>query len=104
MIESTTLDQLMDIRGAIRDWLEKNGYAGLSFDDCGCRLDDLIPCGLTDNALVCNPFKVVRADDLKEARRMAATPVFSRCFKCGERVVVTTDGRYYCQNCGYENG
>jgi hypothetical protein len=32
----------------LRTWLGENGYDGLyapDLDNCGCRLDDLCPCG-----------------------------------------------------------
>lgn len=28
----------------MKKWLEQNGYGGLYDDDCGCSLDDLMPC------------------------------------------------------------
>ena len=35
----------------IRKWLEQQGYDGLYNDEhqCGCLLDDLMPCGYTDD-------------------------------------------------------
>ena len=27
------------------EWLNQNGYDGLYGDECGCFIDDLIPCG-----------------------------------------------------------
>ena len=42
MSESTGPNTL----GMIRDYLQRNGFDGLYLDDeCGCRLDDLFPCG-----------------------------------------------------------
>ena len=35
----------MDVIGMIRQWLIAHGYSGLCWDDCGCALDDLCPCG-----------------------------------------------------------
>lgn len=35
----------------LADWLKANGYGGLfSEGDCGCSIDDLMPCGQ------CSPF------------------------------------------------
>ena len=40
----------MDVRSIVKDWLETHGYGGLYESDfeCGCELDDLMPC---DNPL-----------------------------------------------------
>ncbi len=29
----------------VKQWLEANGYGGLYDEECGCSLDDLMPCG-----------------------------------------------------------
>ncbi len=29
----------------VADWLRAHGYDGLAGEDCGCALDDLMPCG-----------------------------------------------------------
>lgn len=31
----------------VETWLRANGYDGLYSDDCGCEVDDLMPCGET---------------------------------------------------------
>jgi hypothetical protein len=36
--EMTTLD-------IIKQYLEANGYDGLAGEECGCFIDDLVPCG-----------------------------------------------------------
>lgn len=35
----------MTVKDIVLEYLTKNGYGGLRFDECGCFLDDLIPCG-----------------------------------------------------------
>ncbi len=35
----------MDCKEIIEEYLKKNGYDGLVGDECGCCLDDLMPCG-----------------------------------------------------------
>ena len=32
------------IREIAKQWLTQNGYEGLAGDDCGCEVDDLMPC------------------------------------------------------------
>lgn len=34
----------MNIEEIVKAWLEANGYDGLANDECGCDLDDLMPC------------------------------------------------------------
>lgn len=37
---------MITIRDIVRDFLQKNKYDGLCFDDCGCNIEDgLMPCG-----------------------------------------------------------
>ncbi len=34
----------MNIRQIVERWLRTNEYDGLCSDDCGCEVDDLMPC------------------------------------------------------------
>ena len=34
----------MTVKELVKEHLEKNGYDGLCRDDCGCGLDDFMPC------------------------------------------------------------
>ena len=34
----------MTVQEIVKDYLEKCGYDGLCRDDCGCGLDDFMPC------------------------------------------------------------
>lgn len=37
---------LMNVKEIIIEYLEKNGYEGISCEDeCGCEISDLFPCG-----------------------------------------------------------
>ena len=49
----------MTIRELIAKYLRDNGYDGLAGDECGCGLDDLMPC---DNPLECVPGHAVPCD------------------------------------------
>lgn len=35
----------MTIPEIVTEWLKARGYDGLAGDECGCKLDDLMPCG-----------------------------------------------------------
>jgi len=38
----------------VYEWLQLNGYSGLITEGCGCRLDDLFPCG-SEGVEKCEP-------------------------------------------------
>lgn len=38
----------MELYKLVKDWLLTNGYTGLCSDECGCELDDLMPCDEPD--------------------------------------------------------
>jgi len=35
----------MQVTEIVKDWLKSHGYDGLYTDECGCRIEDLAPCG-----------------------------------------------------------
>lgn len=37
----------------VRSYLEQNGYDGLFCEECGCSLDDLMPCGRNEWSWSC---------------------------------------------------
>jgi hypothetical protein len=39
------MTDLAKVQDIVRAYLEDNGYDGLAEDDCGCWLNDLMPCG-----------------------------------------------------------
>jgi hypothetical protein len=43
----------MTAKEIIIKYLKDNGYDGLYDDDCGCGIDDLMPCG--NSPYYCNP-------------------------------------------------
>ena len=48
----------MTVKGIINIWLQMYGYDGLyrDGDECaGCRLDNLMPCGLDSDQTLCHP-------------------------------------------------
>ena len=43
------------VKDILIEWLEANGYTGIHSDECGCSIDDLCPCCLSDNIINCEP-------------------------------------------------
>ena len=39
----------MTVKEIVKEYLEKNGYDGLCGENCGCGLDDFMPCGMFAN-------------------------------------------------------
>lgn len=83
----------MTIRQIIETYLRENHFDGLFCDECGCDLDDLMPCS-SEGALSCQPgYKHpcdceeghayhVRPDCLHQPNTpaVAGDPIF--CIKC----------------------
>ncbi|WP_294043259.1 hypothetical protein, partial [Thiolapillus sp.] len=42
-----------DCRDMVAAYLREHGFDGLFCDECGCSLDDLMPCGTNDWAWAC---------------------------------------------------
>jgi len=40
-LDAEGYDRVVDV---VRQWLEDHEYTGLCGEECGCRLDDLMPC------------------------------------------------------------
>jgi hypothetical protein len=53
----------MNVEKIVKDYLKKNGFDGLCTEDCGCRNDDLMPCG--EGFINCVPGHLVSAEDAK---------------------------------------
>jgi hypothetical protein len=53
----------MDVKGIVKEYLENNGFDGLCTEDCGCRNDDLMPCG--EGFIQCVPGHLISAEDAK---------------------------------------
>jgi len=34
----------MNLREIVAEWLKEHGHDGLYYDNCGCKIDDLMPC------------------------------------------------------------
>ena len=45
----------MTVRDIVEEWLIENGYDGLWHDDCGCGLDDFMPCNGERCVAECEP-------------------------------------------------
>lgn len=65
----------------VKEWLVANGYDGLAGDECGCMIDDLMPCEQICPA-VCVPGKK------------------AECKNCGSQII-TPDGKdaEECEGC-----
>ena len=42
-----------DVREIVKEWLRAHGYDGLCYYDCGCEIEDLMPC--TGYSADCQP-------------------------------------------------
>lgn len=49
------------VKQILIEYLKENGYGGLYFEDCGCPLDDLIPCDSCFDQ--CKPGKLAFDED-----------------------------------------
>lgn len=38
------IKKIPTVRDAVEKYLKDNGYTGLFSDECGCEIDDLMPC------------------------------------------------------------
>jgi hypothetical protein len=50
----------MNVKLIVKAYLQDHGYDGLYYEDCGCFIDDLIPCG--ESCEYCKPgvkYKVI---------------------------------------------
>lgn len=39
------------VKTIVEEWIRKNGYTGLFCEECGCEIDDLMPCAGWDSGL-----------------------------------------------------
>lgn len=56
---------MKEIIQIVKDWLENNGYDGLCHPDyeCGCQLNDLMPCGDPCSNCVAGRKRIPRDDE-----------------------------------------
>ena len=47
----------MTLKEIAAEWLKEHGYEGLYSEYCGCKIDDLMPCGEPDTE--CEPGHIV---------------------------------------------
>lgn len=77
----------MEVYDIIKEYLEKNGYTALCGDDCGCSLDDFMPCG-GDNCMSCTAgYKndCIKCEKRDECDIYDSSYDFMCCnFKCNE--------------------
>ena len=43
----------MTVKKIVKEYLEKNGYAGLCSEGCGCGLNDFMPCSCLEGVPTC---------------------------------------------------
>ena len=65
------MPRMIDI---VKDYLIANGYGGLCHpeSECGCFLDDLVPCG--DNCMDCKPGHIAIIDGIDVCVAVDDTP------------------------------
>jgi len=59
----------MDVEDIVTEWLKAHGFDGLAGDECGCELDDLMPCREPD-ILHCVAGRKVKCDPDNEDCRL----------------------------------
>ena len=48
----------MTVKEIVLQYLKDNGYDGLYYDECGCSLDNLMPCGCEKDE--CKPGHLIK--------------------------------------------
>ena len=76
----------MTIKEIVKKWLEDNGCDGLCGEDCGCGIDDIMPCVTNGCLVLC---------DCVAAKKVIATeehydPEYSE-FDIGDEIYVKAD-------------
>lgn len=47
---------MITVKDIVEDWLRNKGYTGLYCEECGCEIDDLMPCaGWQSGVDLCHP-------------------------------------------------
>jgi hypothetical protein len=47
---------MITVKDIVEEWLRSKGYTGLYGEECGCEIDDLMPCAGWDNGFdMCHP-------------------------------------------------
>ncbi len=47
---------MINVKEIVEEWLRSKGYTGLYSEECGCEIDDLMPCAGWDNGFdMCHP-------------------------------------------------
>ena len=62
----------MTVKEIVKDCLEKNGYDGLCSENCGCGLDDLMPCSGSETKNCQPAYKLICQGNKK-------CPLHNRC-------------------------
>ena len=53
----------MNVRDLVVAKLKEMGAAGLCTDGCGCGLDDLMPCCISEDTLGCEPARIASEEE-----------------------------------------
>ncbi len=54
----------MNVHDIVKKYLEDNGYDGLCTDECGCHIDDLMPC-CQEGIISCEPGYAMSVEEAK---------------------------------------
>lgn len=65
-------------------WLKDHEIEGLCTEDCGCGVDDFMPCGCGSNLIQCIPAKHVRCTQ-EGAKEFCP---FEECHECDQTLFV----------------
>lgn len=104
----------MNVKEIVAEYLKTNGFDGLHAEDqCGCRLDDLIPCD--DACGSCTAGYLLPGDEdspwyigeklapeIAEAvANVLTTGKAVPCVKCGSKNIKCRGSIWNCEDCGF---
>ena len=92
----------MNGKEIIKEYLIKNGFDGLYADDCGCFIDDLMPCS-SEYCLECEPGHTCdHINEQGEKEKGIYGAVKAPCYSCGKPATKPSKhwpGAWICDKC-----